>query len=92
MKPRSWQPASVGHICISREVMVLDESASRIDDSTEAEFALALRRIGEGRSLIVIAHRRLPWQTKCWSYGMGASSLLRSGLLEIAVLDLSAPR
>lgn len=38
-------------------VIVLDESTSRLDDHTEAEFGACLRRIGAGRSLIVIAHR-----------------------------------
>jgi ATP-binding cassette subfamily B protein len=38
-------------------VILLDESTSRIDDGSEVTLGESLRRLGIGRSLIVIAHR-----------------------------------
>ena len=38
-------------------VLILDEATSNLDPATERDMALALRRVLEGRTAIVIAHR-----------------------------------
>ena len=39
------------------DVVVLDEASSRLDPVTEARIAIATRRLLDGRTAVVIAHR-----------------------------------
>ncbi len=42
---------------VGPDVLVLDEATSSVDAATEARLAAAIERIGQGRTMIVIAHR-----------------------------------
>ncbi len=54
---RSSASPSPGRSSRTRPILILDEATSALDTGTEAEIQAELRRLGRGRTVLMIAHR-----------------------------------